>query len=98
MLVFAAHELDRCRGTHFYGISSSVGDDANTHQPTVGASLYVASASKKMAAKLFILRGDAEAHSSTPVGAEPSQLLVGMWPFAPDGDDSHIPNNPVFGS
>ena len=37
------------------------------------------SASKKVAAKSFILQGDAEPLSSAPVWAEPSQLLIGMW-------------------
>ena len=36
------------------------------------------SSSKKVAAKSFILQGDAEPLSSAPVWAEPSQLLIGM--------------------
>jgi hypothetical protein len=36
-----------------------------------------------VAVKLFILQGDAEPLSSAPVWAEPSQLLIGMWLFAP---------------
>jgi hypothetical protein len=39
----------------------------------------VKSSSKKVAAKSFILQGDAEPLSSIPVWAEPSQLLIGMW-------------------
>jgi hypothetical protein len=38
------------------------------------------SSSKKVAASLFILQGGAEPLSSVPVWAEPSQLLIGMWP------------------
>jgi hypothetical protein len=37
--------------------------------------------SKKVAAKFFILQGGAEPLSSAPVWAEPSQLLIGMWPW-----------------
>jgi hypothetical protein len=39
---------------------------------------------KKVAAKSFILQGDAEPLSSVPVSAEPSQSLIGMWLFATD--------------
>ena len=44
-----------------------------------GAPFYNASSSKKVAAKSFILQGDAEPLSSVPVWAEPSQLLIGMY-------------------
>jgi hypothetical protein len=37
------------------------------------------SAPKEVAAKSFILKGDAEPLSSAPVWAEPSQLLLGNW-------------------
>jgi hypothetical protein len=37
------------------------------------------SASKKVAAKVFILQGAAKPLSSVPVWAEPSQLLLGNW-------------------
>jgi hypothetical protein len=40
----------------------------------------VKSASKKVAAKSVILQGGTEPLSSAPVWAEPSQLLIGMWP------------------
>jgi hypothetical protein len=63
------------------GTLPSVGDEANTHQPTPGASLYIASSPKKVAANLFILQGGAEPFSSAPVWAEPSQLLLGMSLF-----------------
>ena len=38
------------------------------------------SASKRVAAKLFILQGGAKPLSSAPVWAEPSQLFLGNWP------------------
>jgi hypothetical protein len=37
--------------------------------------------SKKVAANLFILQGDAEPLSSALVWAEPSQMLIGIWKF-----------------
>jgi hypothetical protein len=48
------------------------------------------SASKKVAAKLFILQGEAEPLSSVPVWAEPSQLLFGMWKKHPSYGESHF--------
>ena len=41
------------------------------------------SSPKKVAAKSFILQGDADPLSSAPVWAEPSQLLIGMWLSGP---------------
>jgi hypothetical protein len=38
------------------------------------------SSPEEVAAKLFILQGGAEPLSSVPVWAEPSQMLIGMWP------------------
>jgi hypothetical protein len=39
------------------------------------------SSPKKVAAKSFILQGDAEPLSSAPVWAESSHSLIGMWPW-----------------
>ena len=37
------------------------------------------SGSKEVTAKSFILKGGAKPHSSVPVWAVPSRLLLGMW-------------------
>jgi hypothetical protein len=50
------------------------------------------SAPKEVAAKSFILKGDAEPLSSAPVWAEPSQLLLGNWLSL----DSHMTITPFI--
>jgi hypothetical protein len=49
----------------------------------------VKSSSKKVATKSFILQENAEPHSSVPVWAERSQLLLGMWPWASSESSPH---------
>jgi hypothetical protein len=58
----------------------------------------VKSAPKEVAAKSFILQGDAEPLSSAPVWAEPSQLLLGNWLLSLKGVESHIPITPFLGT
>ena len=52
------------------------------------------SASKKVAAKLFILQRSVGPLSSVPVWAEPSQLLIGMWPHAFSQRDQELIDEP----
>jgi hypothetical protein len=58
----------------------SRGVELISHEANQGQVLI---SSMKGAAKSFILQESAEPLSAVLVWAEPSQLLIGMWPFCP---------------